>query len=60
MKGEFFMSEYRDIHNNVYNIIQRSIDFANEDDKQASKEQILDDLFNIFAPAKVAAGVKAS
>ena len=54
------MSEYRDIHNNVYTIIQRSIDFVNEDDKQASKEQILDDLFNIFAPAKVAAGVKAS
>ena len=35
------MSEYRDIHNNVYTIIQRSIDFVNEDDKQASKEQIL-------------------
>ena len=52
------MSEYRDIHNNVYNIIQRSVDFATEDDKRISKEQILEDLFNIFASAKTA--VKAS
>lgn len=52
------MSEYRDIHNNVYTIIQRSIDFATEDDKRISKEQILEDLFNIFASAKTA--VKAS
>jgi hypothetical protein len=30
------------------------VDFANEDEKRISKEQILEDLFNIFAPAKVA------
>ena len=54
------MSEYRDIHNNVFKVIQRTIAPETEEDRQDAKEVILDDLFNIFAPAKkVAAGVKA-
>jgi hypothetical protein len=61
MKGDFFMSEYRDIHNNVFKVIQRTVVPETEEDRQIAKEVILDDLFNIFAPAKkVAAGVKAS
>lgn len=54
------MSEYRDVHNNVFNVIQRTIAPETEEDRQIAKEVILDDLFNIFAPAKVVAGIKAS
>lgn len=56
------MSEYRDIHNNVFKVIQRTLTPEAEEDRQIAKEVILDDLFNIFAPAKakVAVGVKAS
>ena len=54
------MSEYRDIHNNLYTIIQRSVDFANDDDKEFSKEQILEELFNIFVPARAKAGAGAN
>ena len=54
------MSEYRDIHNNVFKVIQWTNAPETEEDRQDAKEVILDDLFNIFAPAKVAAGVKAS
>ena len=55
------MSEYYDIHKNVFKVIQRTVAPETEEERQIAKEIILDDLFNIFAPAKkVAAGVKAS
>ncbi len=50
MKGDLFMSEYRDIHNNVFNVIQRTVVPETEEDRKIAKEVILDDLFNIFAP----------
>ncbi len=54
------MSEYRDSHNNVYKIIERSIAPQNEEEREMNRDVILDELFNIFAPAKFAAGVKES
>lgn len=54
------MSEYHDIHNNVFKVIQRTVASETEEDRQYAREVILDDLFNIFATAKVAAGGKAS
>ena len=54
------MSEYYDIHNNVFKVIQRTVAPETEEERQIAKEVILDDLFKIFAPAKITAGIKAS
>ena len=54
------MSEYYDIHNNVFKVIQRTVAPETEEERQIAKEVILDDLFNIFAPAKFTADIKAS
>ena len=57
------MSEYRDIHNNVFKVIQRTLTHETDEERENAKEVILDDLFNIFATTKVktaASVVKAS
>lgn len=40
------MSEYYDIHNNVYKIIQRTLIAENDEE---AKENILNELYNIFS-----------
>lgn len=47
------MSEYRDIHNNVFKVIQRTLTHETDEERENAKEVILDDLFNIFATTKV-------
>ncbi len=39
------MSEYYDIHNNAFKVIQRTITTENDE------ESILDELYNIFSPS---------
>lgn len=46
------MSEYRDIHNNVFKVIQRTLTHETDEERENAKEVILDDLFNIFATTK--------
>ncbi len=55
------MSEYRDIHNNVYKVIQRTPS-VDEETRKEKEEMILDSLFAIFMPAntKKTAAVLAS
>lgn len=38
------MTEFRDLHNNVYKVIERTLNSDNEE----VKENVLDELFNIF------------
>lgn len=38
------MTEFRDLHNNVYKVIERTLNPDNEE----VKETVLDELFNIF------------
>lgn len=45
------MSDYRDIHNNVYKVIQRTLTPETDEEREMVKDGILNDLFNIFDPA---------
>lgn len=38
------MTEYKDLHNNVYKVIQHTLSIDED-----GRENILDDLFNIFS-----------
>lgn len=43
------MSEYRDIHNHVLNVIERTVPLATEEEQQIAKEAIINELFRIFS-----------
>ena len=49
MKGAHHMSEYRDIHNHVLNVIERTVPLATEEEQQIAKEAIINELFRIFS-----------
>jgi hypothetical protein len=52
--GLMMMLEYKDIKNNTYNVIQTIRTPNSDEEREYIKENILNDLYNIFASKKKA------